>query len=55
MHLPINVLINSLFWFQDHFFSPVQGKIPATGYIQERLLNLQRKLSKQQGGYASYV
>ncbi len=35
---------------QDHFYTPAVKKVPATGYVEERIRNLQRKMSKMSGG-----
>jgi len=35
---------------KDHFYTPPCKNVPASGFIQERVLNVQRKLSRQSGG-----
>lgn len=36
-----------LFFFQAQFYTPSCNGMPASGYIQERLLNIQRGISQQ--------
>ena len=37
-------------FLQDHLYAPARGKIPASGYLEVRIRNIQRRLSKHQGG-----
>lgn len=43
----VNGRLEMLFFFQAQFYTPSCNGMPASGYIQERLLNIQRGISQQ--------